>query len=290
MLLVFRAVHALLAVLFAGAAVMLIFIATRKAWSAFAVDSETAIAQSIIEAMGLLAAAVVALQIAETITEEEVIRAADISAPTRVRRFLSRFFVVIVVSLAMGYPPSVLQCVFIAGGTALVTVVWTTLGDFLHAFQRFRAFAVTNLAAGLVLTLASVLAAGFGLGPVGIAAAYATGPVITAAIMEAALRRAGYRSRLTWNPARFKALFNASKALAGQQFITSMQGRLASILLPKLVGISICILASSDLNLIDTRKKISSRNVTSIIGVMSPTFSSAGLYLPMVPRTRSGES
>ena len=44
--------------------------------------------------------AVVALQIAETIIEEEVIRDAEISAPTRVRRFLSRFLVVIVVALA----------------------------------------------------------------------------------------------------------------------------------------------------------------------------------------------
>ena len=51
--------------------------------------------------MGLLAAAVVALQIAETIAEEEVIRDADISAPTRVRRFLSRFFVVLMVALAI---------------------------------------------------------------------------------------------------------------------------------------------------------------------------------------------
>ena len=51
--------------------------------------------------MGLLAAAVVALQIAQTITEEEVVRNAHISAPTRIRRFLSRFFVVIVVALAI---------------------------------------------------------------------------------------------------------------------------------------------------------------------------------------------
>jgi hypothetical protein len=43
----------------------------------------------------------VALQIAETIVEEEVVRDADISAPTRVRRFLSRFFVVIVVALGI---------------------------------------------------------------------------------------------------------------------------------------------------------------------------------------------
>ncbi|MDP2025507.1 hypothetical protein [Sulfuriferula sp.] len=62
---------------------------------------DLAAAQAIIESVGLLAAAVVALQIAETIFEEEVIRDADISAPTRVRRFLSRFFVVIVVALAI---------------------------------------------------------------------------------------------------------------------------------------------------------------------------------------------
>jgi hypothetical protein len=49
----------------------------------------------------LLAAAVVALQIAQTITEEEVIRDAHISGPTRVRRFLSRFLVVVVVALAI---------------------------------------------------------------------------------------------------------------------------------------------------------------------------------------------
>jgi len=51
--------------------------------------------------VGLLAAAVVALQIAQTITEEEVIRDSHVSAPTRVRRFLSRFMVVLVVALAI---------------------------------------------------------------------------------------------------------------------------------------------------------------------------------------------
>jgi Ni/Fe-hydrogenase subunit HybB-like protein len=51
--------------------------------------------------VGLLAAAVVALQIAQTIAEEEVIRQVQVSAPTRVRRFLSRFFVVVIVALAI---------------------------------------------------------------------------------------------------------------------------------------------------------------------------------------------
>jgi len=98
---VFGIVHGLMAILFAGAALMLIAIAARMGWVAFIGGLDRAAAQEIIEAVGLLAAAVVALQIAETIVEEEVIRDADISAPTRVRRFLSRFFVVIVVALAI---------------------------------------------------------------------------------------------------------------------------------------------------------------------------------------------
>jgi hypothetical protein len=69
-------------------------LAVTGAWNRYA-------AQAVIEAVGLLAVAVVALQIAETIIEEEVIHDADISAPTRVRRFLSRFLVVIVVALAI---------------------------------------------------------------------------------------------------------------------------------------------------------------------------------------------
>jgi len=97
----FRIVHGLMAFLFACAALMLITISTQIGWVAFSGGLDLTAAQAIIEAVGLLAAAVVALQIAETIFEEEVIRDADISAPTRVRRFLSRFFVVIVVALAI---------------------------------------------------------------------------------------------------------------------------------------------------------------------------------------------
>nr|WP_315431527.1 hypothetical protein [uncultured Albidiferax sp.] len=98
---IFQAIHALIAIMFACAALALMTIAARSGWLALADGWDQAAAQAIIEAVGLLAAAVVALQIAETITEEEVIRDADISAPTRVRRFLSRFFVVLIVALAI---------------------------------------------------------------------------------------------------------------------------------------------------------------------------------------------
>jgi hypothetical protein len=98
---VMSTVHGLMAILFACAALVLIVISARVGWAAIAGGLDRAAAQGVIEAVGLLAAAVVALQIAQTITEEEVIRDSHVSAPTRVRRFLSRFLVVVVVSLAI---------------------------------------------------------------------------------------------------------------------------------------------------------------------------------------------
>jgi hypothetical protein len=97
----FSALHGVMAALFACAAVMLIVIAAGEGWHALGGGFDGAAGQQIIEAVGLLAAAVVALQISQTITEEEVVRDAHISAPTRVRRFLSRFFVVVVVALVI---------------------------------------------------------------------------------------------------------------------------------------------------------------------------------------------
>ena len=92
---VFAFVHGVMA------ALALIVVATNVAWHAFDGPLDHGAAQSLIEAVGLLAAAVVALQIAQTIAEEEIVRAVHISAPTRVRRFLSRFLVVVVVALAI---------------------------------------------------------------------------------------------------------------------------------------------------------------------------------------------
>jgi hypothetical protein len=131
----FAVVHSLVAVLFAVASMALIAIATRSAWLALASGLDRAAAQEIIEAIGLLAAAVVALQIAQTIAEEEVVREAHISAPTRVRRFLSRFLVVIVVALAVeglvvtfrGTHESgelLLYAASIVGATAALLISW----------------------------------------------------------------------------------------------------------------------------------------------------------------------
>jgi hypothetical protein len=56
---------------------------------------------AVLESIAILAVAIAALELAQTILEEEVQREAHMSAPTRVRRFLSRFMIVIVVALSI---------------------------------------------------------------------------------------------------------------------------------------------------------------------------------------------
>jgi uncharacterized membrane protein YqjE len=56
---------------------------------------------SILESIGFLTIAVVSLELGQTILEEEVLREVHVSSPTRVRRFLSRFMVVVIVALSI---------------------------------------------------------------------------------------------------------------------------------------------------------------------------------------------
>ena len=97
----FALLHGLLGLIFVAAAVILMLSAMHESWNALQEGLGEAASGVIIEAIGLAAIAVVSLQIAQTIAEEEVVREAHVSGPTRVRRFLSRFLVVLVVALAI---------------------------------------------------------------------------------------------------------------------------------------------------------------------------------------------
>ncbi|MCZ2496379.1 hypothetical protein GN316_06380 [Xylophilus sp. Kf1] len=151
----FSVAHGAMAFLFACAALMLTAIATRIGWGAVAEGWDQSAAQAVIEAIGLLAAAVVALQIAETIVEEEVVRNADISAPTRVRRFLSRFFVVVLVALAVEGlvatfkanhedATQLLYAASLLGSTALLLAGWGAFVWFNRAAEELEPEAMAN--------------------------------------------------------------------------------------------------------------------------------------------------
>jgi hypothetical protein len=90
--------------LFLCSGVSLMLFAAAELWSGInpfqTLDVRTRL-NNILESIGLLTVAVVAFELGQTILEEELQRRAHIAAPTRVRRFLSRFMVVIVVALSI---------------------------------------------------------------------------------------------------------------------------------------------------------------------------------------------
>src|SRR5688500_17069526 len=107
----FTIAYALVAILFGAAAVVLLVFASTELWTA-AWGSEQALASRAamtIESIGLLAVALVGLEMAQTVAEEEVVRRVHVSAPTRVRRYLSRFLVVVVVALSIESLVAVVQ-------------------------------------------------------------------------------------------------------------------------------------------------------------------------------------
>jgi len=100
----FIAGYVVASVLFVVCAVALLWFAGLQLWEAVSPASDLAIVarlNGILEAIALLTIAVASLELGQTILEEEVQRQEQMSAPTRVRRFLSRFMIVLVVSLSI---------------------------------------------------------------------------------------------------------------------------------------------------------------------------------------------
>ena len=104
--------YATVALMFALAAMTLTGFAVFELWEAVMPDQARRIdarVASAIESIGMLAVALVALEMAQTVREEEVVRRVHVSAPTRVRRYLSRFLVVVVVALSIESLVAVVQ-------------------------------------------------------------------------------------------------------------------------------------------------------------------------------------
>jgi hypothetical protein len=100
----FPAGHFVISVLFLVAGAALIVLAAVQLWQGVQLFETAGLfdrLNSVLESIAVLTVAVAALELGQTILEEEVHRQAQMSAPTRVRRFLSRFMVVLVVALSI---------------------------------------------------------------------------------------------------------------------------------------------------------------------------------------------
>jgi hypothetical protein len=96
--------HFVISLLFIGCGLALIGFAGWQLWQGIQPASALSLTQrldAVLESIALLTVAVAALELGQTIIEEEVQREAQMSAPTRVRRFLSRFMIVLVVALSI---------------------------------------------------------------------------------------------------------------------------------------------------------------------------------------------
>jgi hypothetical protein len=100
----FPASHFVISVLFLAAGAALIALAAVQLWHGVQLFESAPLPgrlNAVLESIAVLTVAVAALELGQTILEEEVQREAHMSAPTRVRRFLSRFMVVLVVALSI---------------------------------------------------------------------------------------------------------------------------------------------------------------------------------------------
>jgi hypothetical protein len=96
--------HFVISLLFIGCGLALIGLAGFELWQGIQPISPFSLHQrlnAVLDSIALLTVAVAALELGQTILEEEVQREAQMSAPTRVRRFLSRFMIVLVVALSI---------------------------------------------------------------------------------------------------------------------------------------------------------------------------------------------
>jgi hypothetical protein len=100
----FPAGHLVVSVLFILSGFTLLVFAGYEMWEAVSPFTDRGVERRIdgvLNGIALLVIAVAALELGQTIVEEEIQREVHMSAPSRVRRFLSRFLVVLVVALAI---------------------------------------------------------------------------------------------------------------------------------------------------------------------------------------------
>ncbi len=101
---IFPVGHFVISLVFVICAVAILFFALMQLWQGVLPGADLSTNErlnAILECIALLTIAVASLELGQTILEEQVQRDVHMSGPTRVRRFLSRFMVVLVVALSI---------------------------------------------------------------------------------------------------------------------------------------------------------------------------------------------
>jgi hypothetical protein len=141
---------AVVVILFAGCAVALIVFSGIDLWRAVQFSEALTLTKRfdlILDCIAMLTIAIAAMELAQTIVEEEFEQTSRLSAAARARRVLSRFLVVVIVSLAIESlvaifklmhedPSKISEAAFIAFAAAALLVAW---GVFIKLSQQGQA-------------------------------------------------------------------------------------------------------------------------------------------------------
>jgi hypothetical protein len=141
---------AVVVILFAGCAVALIAFSGIDLWRAVPPREALSLTKRfdlILDCIAMLTIAMAAMELAQTIVEEEFEHATGLGAAARARRVLSRFLVVVIVSLAIESlvaisklmhddPAKISDASFIAFAAAALLVAW---GIFIRLSQHGQA-------------------------------------------------------------------------------------------------------------------------------------------------------
>lgn len=138
--------------------------------------------------------------------------------------------------LGLGYSGVVTICVIIATVGFLFSNIASTFADLLQGFGQVKVYAQIMLAAGLLLTLATVLAAGGGYGAIGLTTAYLVGPAAQMVLLCLFVWRRHFPIRLRWDLGRYRTLLHAARVVGAKQALLGIQSRAEYLLLPKLAG------------------------------------------------------
>lgn len=139
-------------------------------------------------------------------------------------------------AVLLRHEPRVIITATIFAAALPLNISWTVLADVLTAREMFRKSAMAGFWAGLVLTVASVIAAASGLGAPGVAASYLLGPLVNLLILWRVVHGLGLKVGIGGNWARYKALLRQSRQIASSDLVTAIRGRIEGLYVPKLLG------------------------------------------------------
>jgi hypothetical protein len=141
-----------IALVFGVGSLCLLGLAALQLWEAIVPGGSATLASraaAAIETIGLVTVSLMSLEMAQTVVEEEVVRRVHVSAPTRVRRYLSRFLVVVVVALSIESLVGVVEALHsdsndlpraasVAIGAAALLTAWAVFVRFNRAVEELE--------------------------------------------------------------------------------------------------------------------------------------------------------